>query len=471
VPYTIVLERGQTYQLRHTNDAPGDLTGTIITADKPIAVFGSHRCANVLSDDLVFCDYIVEQLLPTTMAGTEFVTLSLATRSGGDTLRCLAVQDQTELSVHGGAAVTLNRGEYFQTVAAGGGIIASTKPIFVTQFANSSDFDAVVNADPFMVVVPPRRFFSTNVMVCTAGTNFVSHYVNVVAPLGSSVELDGMPVALNLIPSSGYAGARVPVAPGAHNLEGTQPFGVMVYGFAEYESYGWPGGLFIGELVPPTVTCLISNLTLNLAGTAGGCVRQVPDLRQQVRVTDNCPLPQPVIIVQDPPPGTLVGPGSHPITLSAADAHGNIGSCVITLTIIDPSAPTIQCPSTITTNCTTLTGAPVTFTADARSTCVTNLPVMCVPPSGSLFPPGATQVNCTTTNALGASAMCSFSVVVRCLTITYSPGGTTVLVTWTGGGTLETAENVAGEWRPLSALRSPARLQITGRQAFFRVRY
>jgi hypothetical protein len=64
IPYTITLNAGQTYQLRTTSGAAADLTGTRILSDKPIAVFGSHACANVNSDEEFFCDYLVEQMPP-----------------------------------------------------------------------------------------------------------------------------------------------------------------------------------------------------------------------------------------------------------------------------------------------------------------------------------------------------------------------------------------------------------------------
>jgi len=89
VPYSIVLNQGQTYQLRNTAAAPADLSGTIITADKPVAAYGGHQCANIPAGATA-CDYVVEQLPPTSTWGKEFGTVPLATRMGGDTFRFVA---------------------------------------------------------------------------------------------------------------------------------------------------------------------------------------------------------------------------------------------------------------------------------------------------------------------------------------------------------------------------------------------
>jgi hypothetical protein len=60
VPYSIVLNQGSVYQLR-AGIAKTDLSGSIITSDKPVAVFGGEECVFING---FFCDYIVEQLPP-----------------------------------------------------------------------------------------------------------------------------------------------------------------------------------------------------------------------------------------------------------------------------------------------------------------------------------------------------------------------------------------------------------------------
>src|SRR6185503_599462 len=80
IPYNITMMRGQTYQLRQTNSIPDDISGALVVADQPIAVFGSHACASIPDTNVFFCDHLVEQLLPTDMWGTNFLTVTLTNR-------------------------------------------------------------------------------------------------------------------------------------------------------------------------------------------------------------------------------------------------------------------------------------------------------------------------------------------------------------------------------------------------------
>src|SRR5688572_557928 len=89
VPYTVALNAGQTYQLRNAAAGTADLSGTVISSSKPVAVFGGHQCANI-PPTAVACDHVVEQIPKTDAWGESFVTVPLATRTGGDTFRVLA---------------------------------------------------------------------------------------------------------------------------------------------------------------------------------------------------------------------------------------------------------------------------------------------------------------------------------------------------------------------------------------------
>jgi hypothetical protein len=422
VPYTIVLTNiGDCYQLRNTNDAPADLTGTVIEADQPVAVLGGHVCANVNSGGLFFCDYLVEQMVPVERLGAEFFTAPLLTRTGGESVRVVAARNDTLITVNGIPMTLTNRGDVFETLLTQPGHITATQPVMVHQFASSSDQDSVVNSDPFMVTVPGRSHFTASHVFATGGTNFLSHHLTVVAPASvTSLTLNGTVtnVTFTDIPGSGFRYARLGVAQGVHTVTAAANVGVIVYGWSEYMSYGWPACLFFGDTTPPHLTCLTNEVTLQIGqlGNDVPCKTQVPNLRALVRFDDNCGIALDAPIRQEPAPGTLVGVGTHDITLSVTDNRGNVGRCVITLNVLDPTVNrtvSLTCPNDFTVRCDDEDGAVVNYSVEALLGC-TPIGVTCNPPSGSRFPIGTTEVTCRISEPGVPVQTCQFKVTVDC---------------------------------------------------------
>jgi hypothetical protein len=279
-PYTVSLDQGQTYQLRNEDAHPADLSGSIVTSDKPIAVFGGHQCANIPMG-FSACDHIVEEMTPTNTWGKSFVTEPLATRTGGDTFRYLADTDNTTVQVNGATVATLNRGQLFEQILTAPSVITSDKPILVTQYSNSSDFDGVTS-DPFEVLMPPFEQFLNSYTVTTPATGFTENFINVVAPTASlaTINLDGVPVpsgSFTAIPGSTFSGAQLAVALGSHTLDGAQPFGVTMYGFAGYDSYGYPGGLSLAPVATVTSVTLAPKDATNPINTEHCVTASVKD--------------------------------------------------------------------------------------------------------------------------------------------------------------------------------------------------
>jgi PKD repeat protein len=268
-PYTVALGRGQAYLLRNTANAPADLSGTILTSDQPIAVFGGHQCANIPPGAL-YCDYVVEEIPPPTTWGKSFVTMPLATRTKGDTFRFLAGTDGTTVSVNGAVVATLSRGQVHERVVTGPAQIVASQPILVAQYSNGTTFDGVTS-DPFMMLVPPFEQFLSAYTVSTPASGFDINFINVVGPTSAagSITLDGSSIPASsfvAVGATGFSGAQVAIAKGSHSLAGPAPFGVFVYGFAQDDSYGYPGGMSLSpvaratavSLLPKTETSLIS---------------------------------------------------------------------------------------------------------------------------------------------------------------------------------------------------------------------
>ena len=278
-PFTITLNEGQTFQLQAPTSGY-DLTGTLINSDNPVAVYGGSACADV-PVGTGYCNHLIEQMPPTSAWGKAFYTEPLATRLKGDTFRFLASVDNTTISVNGTVVTTLNSGKVYETILAAASVITANQPILVAQFSNGSTFDNV-SADPFMMLVPPYEQYLTSYTITTPATDFTPNYVNVIAPTAglSSLTMDSAAISPSLfkqIGSSGYSGAQVPLTVGAHTLAGSVPFGVIVYGFANVDGYGYIGGFSLSPVASVTSVSLSSSASTVMVGSQACLVASVTD--------------------------------------------------------------------------------------------------------------------------------------------------------------------------------------------------
>ena len=327
VPYTIVLNQGEVYQLRNTN-AAADLSGSIITASRPVSVFGGHRCANIQSPSTFFCNTLVEQLLPVAHWGTNFATLPLATRDNY-TLKVVAARDNTLVTTNGSLASVLNRGSVFEWVANGPVLITADQPVFVAEYSNSANFDQRINADPFMVTALPVTLFGKNHTFCVPTNGFPSNYVNIVVNGTSvpNVQLDGVSinqsVVLNTYPNIGsgsLSGIQVQVTPGVHTLSSSFPFTAIVYGYAEYDAYANLAG--IGPGCSPK--CLSISCPSNIVVFAKEGIEQ--RVAFQVAATNSCG--GEMVVSCNPASGSVFPFGTTVVQCEAGDPTGRSGGAV-----------------------------------------------------------------------------------------------------------------------------------------------
>jgi hypothetical protein len=265
VPYEIILQKGETYRLMNFDGPDADFTGTTIQSDKPVAVFGGHACA-LIPPSVPAGDHLFEQLPPMDTWGRHFVTMPLATRTKGDTFRFLAAANGTRLAINGKIVASLDRGQFYEQIIDGPAEILASQPVLAAQYANGLDFDNTTG-DPFMMLVPPFEQFGGDYILSTAEAFYnyeyppreiyTNNYVNLTVRTNGvgTILLDDVPVptgCFQLIGDGGYAGAQVPVNPGAHHLSAPVPFGACVYGWAPYESYAFIGGFYSESAEPDT---------------------------------------------------------------------------------------------------------------------------------------------------------------------------------------------------------------------------
>ena len=83
---------GATLMIRHLKD----VTGSVVSSDKPLAVFSGHQCAFVLMA-IDVCGHLVEQIPPHITSGFSFFLTPLAVREAGDYYRVATIHDNTEV--------------------------------------------------------------------------------------------------------------------------------------------------------------------------------------------------------------------------------------------------------------------------------------------------------------------------------------------------------------------------------------
>jgi hypothetical protein len=255
VPYTIEMNPFDAYQLQ----SDGDLTGTLIESNRPVAVFGGNQCGNVPGPNTGFCDHLVEQIPPVSTWGSEALTVPLATRSFGDTFRILADEDTTGVELEGAApeSFTIAAGEFEDRILEGSYRISSDAAILVAQYSNGSEWDAVTS-DPFMMLIPSTQQFLDSYTFATPGMGFSANYANIVAlttdAMAGNVLLDGVAVPAEEFTALGgtnYSVSQQVIEIDSHTLSAPNPVGLYVYGYASFDSYGYPGGFSAGAQLAP----------------------------------------------------------------------------------------------------------------------------------------------------------------------------------------------------------------------------
>ncbi|ADD68951.1 Ig-like domain-containing protein [Denitrovibrio acetiphilus DSM 12809] len=210
---SFTLNQGEIYNLSRTG-ADEDVTGSVITSDKPIAVYGGSQCITI-PQDIGACDHIVEQLPPTSTWGKNFVTVPLAVRINGDTFRILASADNTTLQIDGTSVATLARGEYYETILDASSYIEADKPVLTAQYSHGVSYDNTTG-DPFMMLIPPYEQFLNRYTVTTPAEGFDVNYANLVVPssIKSNVTFDDGTVpesSFTQIGDTDFYGAQVSV--------------------------------------------------------------------------------------------------------------------------------------------------------------------------------------------------------------------------------------------------------------------
>jgi hypothetical protein len=262
VPFTVTLNKGQSYQVQAGNtDTSGkeDLTGSFVTANKPIAFFSGAKAVTIPVSGFVSAsyDHLYEQIPPTATWGKEFYVVPLHSRIK-DTYRVLAAEDGTVVRIEANnVTVTLKRGQFheFELSSSQASRIMSSKKVLLAQYCRSQRADGNSGVgDPFMTILSPISQKINDVTFEAYESDKINSifFVNIITTTAEvpNMMLDGVNISSHFVPflNNEYAYAQVPTTKGTHRLWNTDihsGFLAFIYGFGSSgntESYGYGVG-------------------------------------------------------------------------------------------------------------------------------------------------------------------------------------------------------------------------------------
>ena len=270
--FSIAMQQGDVYQLQGAVGAnsKSDLTGTLVTSNKPIAFFTGHICAQVPAN-VNFCDQLLEMEPPIPSWGRQFYV----GRFEGKTeyvVRVISSEPNTQVFMNNQlVAKLINAGDFYENNhLVANSLITTSKPALVAEYAQSSEADSVKVGDPFMLFITPTEQFLKSYRFVTPIKGDWHHYINLVVPRDaiSTLMLDGRlipPKYYTTIGLSRFAFAQYEIGYNSHTVTCDQPFGLYVYGFGvagdNFDSYGNNGGQLV-ETIPDMKDTLRPNLEL-----------------------------------------------------------------------------------------------------------------------------------------------------------------------------------------------------------------
>ena len=266
-PLTYTLNAGEGVQIQaDPNTQLLDLTGSHVTSDHPIVVYGAHVRAEVPvgyvpgTGTQPSRDHLSEAIPPTSTWGEAFVCTSFSPRTLGDMMRILALNDGTTVSINGVSRITLNHDQFYDTLISGPVAVQSSGPVLAGMFAHTAGSNQ--SGDPFFAIQPPLNETYTDFTFFTStDPYYTAQFVIIVTDQtgAGKIVMDGATLpASAFIPISTtlngqqWAVATVSTPAGPHHITSSNDdahgFTILSYGFGVLESYGYTAGALLKPL-------------------------------------------------------------------------------------------------------------------------------------------------------------------------------------------------------------------------------
>ena len=262
---TFNLDAGDVAEVIGTNGADGDFSGSLLTATQPVQVITGISCIN-LPRGAPACDHVEETVFPAETLGKHYVVMRPAgpkNNAVGQVVRFFGNVDGTMLTYKPSQPPTcpafLNAGQ----VADCGVVSTDFEVSGDKEFGIATFLLAGSVVDPDMSAPQPQgdpsQSFAVTVeqyrksYVFLAPNDYKTSFVDIIAPPGATITLDGQSVGaqLSAIGGTSFIGGHVSLGAGkdgVHVLDSSDPIGIQVIGYGDNTSYQYPGGLNLSAI-------------------------------------------------------------------------------------------------------------------------------------------------------------------------------------------------------------------------------
>lgn len=276
-----ILNRGDVWQIGVIGYYP-DLTGTLVNADKPVAVIsGNYAAALPLDGGRI--NYIIEQDLPMESWGYEYQVPNIANRKKGSIIRVFASEPNTVIlrdgkewafiKTVGGAIDTGFVERRANDIALGESLhpitISSTNKIAVTQY-NPGAGDDGTEIDAMQIALVPTNKYQNNLLFALPGTlngsSTNTNYLNLCykatekgtipddmefgkaidgkiswQKLNDVAQNQGLEFASEPNETRKYRAVTLKLddSVGVYQIRAKEPFGAYLYGYKDKNTYGY----------------------------------------------------------------------------------------------------------------------------------------------------------------------------------------------------------------------------------------
>lgn len=296
-PFNVTLNKGETYLVQSSNVATGgDLTGTLVTSDKPVGVISGHVRTAILQklpSNFDTKDHLVEMLLPVTAWGKRFITtpflmynkkedanlFRVVSRVSNNQLKITDVKGSVRNYTLSGINSFLEINDLHKAA-----VWESQYPIQIMQYMkHTGGYDDNINYDPSMTLIPPTEQYVRKILLqvpdnskeLSVITQYEAHYAMLVMEKKAvpTMRLDGLTIdiipdlKINPIPNTDYVWARFPVRAGSHRFTSDEGrFSGILYGYGKNDSYSVILGssLLPVKMVDKTPPTLVAEAKCNM---------------------------------------------------------------------------------------------------------------------------------------------------------------------------------------------------------------